>query len=155
MKWIIEISIFVLIAFIILLLMEPERITEEMTPDHIFEQTTVPDDVRTLLVNSCLDCHSTQTRYLWYHRIPPASFLVNRHITEGRESLNLSEWGKLEPLQQLTSLDKMCQEIENGSMPLQQYLWMHPKAKLSDEEKIVICAWTEKESENLLIKMME
>jgi hypothetical protein len=155
MKWLIRILLILVLIFIILQFFQPERITEEITADHIFEHEDVPGEVRSLLVKSCLDCHSMQTRYLWYHRITPASYFVNNHITEGREVLNLSDWGKMEHLQQLTALDKMCQEVETGSMPLESYLLLHPDARFSDEEKIIFCNWTETLAESIIIKMIE
>jgi hypothetical protein len=155
MKWVIRILLILVVIFIILQFFRPERITEEITEDHLFEQEDVPEEIRSLLVKSCLDCHSMQTRYLWYHRIMPASYLVNNHITEGREDLNLSYWGKMEQVQQLTALDKMCEEVENGNMPLKSYLLMHPGAKFSDEEKEIFCNWIENMNESILIKMIE
>ena len=47
---------------------------------------------RELFVRACADCHSNQTRWPWYSRVAPASWLVAHDVAEGRRELNVSEW---------------------------------------------------------------
>ncbi|MBW6536198.1 MAG: heme-binding domain-containing protein [Mariniphaga sp.] len=145
----IPVALFAIIQFF-----QPEKNRGEITQNHLFEQTALPEGVQTILKNACLDCHSNQTTYLWYHQIAPVSWMINSHIADGKAELNLSEWGNWEPLDQMGALDKMADEIKSGEMPLNAYVLMHPKAKLTEEQKEQFHAWSEKLSEELLLKMI-
>ncbi len=155
MKKFFRILIILLIAiFVVIQFFQPEKNRGEITKAHLLEQGVVDDEMKTVLKNACLDCHSNQTTYLWYHQIAPVSWMINQHITDGKAELNLSEWGNWEPLDQIGALDKMADEIKSGEMPLKPYVLMHPKAKLTEEQKEQFYAWAEKLSEELLIKMI-
>jgi hypothetical protein len=39
--------------------------------------------------------------------------------------------------------------VQDGNMPLASYLPMHPAAKLSDQDKKTLCAWTDQEREKV------
>ena len=144
------IAIFALIQFF-----QPDKNRGEITSDHLFEQMNISEDIQVMLKNACLDCHSNQTTYLWYHQIAPVSWMINQHITDGKKELNLSEWGQWDMMGKLTSLDKMKEEVEKGTMPLKPYILMHPKAKLTEEQKKRFYDWIEKLSEEMLVKMTE
>ena len=141
-------------VFVIIQFFQPEKNRGEITAAHLFEQGVVDDEMKTVLKNACLDCHSNQTTYLWYHQIAPVSWIINNHITDGKAELNLSEWGNWEPLDQIGALDNMADEIKSGEMPLKPYVLMHPKAKLTEEQKEQFYVWAEKLSEDLLLKLM-
>ena len=154
MKKFLKIILFVLlVGFIVIQFFQPEKTNEEITELHFFNQLEVPEEIQVLLTNSCLDCHSSQTRYLWYHHVSPVSWFINDHIIEGREELNLSDWKNLSVLDQISALDEMCEEVENGNMPLKPYLLLHPDAKLSEEEKEMLCEWVKELSEELILKV--
>ena len=154
MKKFLKITLFVLlVGFIVIQFFQPEKTNEEITELHFFNQLEVPEEIQVLLTNSCLDCHSSQTRYLWYHHVSPVSWFINDHIIEGREELNLSDWKNLSVLDQISALDEMCEEVENGNMPLKPYLLLHPDAKLSEEEKEMLCEWVKELSEELILKV--
>lgn len=110
----------------------------------------VPDQVAVLLKNSCYDCHSNNTRYPWYNRISPVSWYMNKHVEEGKEALNFSEFGKLKARKKIGDLSTICEVIEAGSMPLVSFTIIHRDAKLNEKEKIIICDWAEAESERLM-----
>jgi cytochrome c551/c552 len=155
MKKFIRITLLILIAaFVVIQFFQPEKNQGEISPSHLFEQGVVDEKIKAVLKNACLDCHSNQSAYLWYHQVAPVSWIINNHITEGKAEMNLSEWGNWEPLDQIGALDKMAEEIKSGEMPLKEYVLMHPKAKLTDEQKEQFYAWAEKLSEELLLKLM-
>ena len=156
MKKYLRISLLAFIAIIALIqFFQPDKNRGEMTSDHMFKQMNLPEDIQIMLKNACLDCHSNQTTYLWYHQIAPVSWMINQHITDGKKELNLSEWGQWDMMGKLTSLDKMKEEVEKGTMPLKPYILMHPKAKLTEEQKKRFYDWIEKLSEEMLVKMTE
>jgi len=139
-----------LVAFIVLQFFQPEKTTAEITSDHLFKQQTISKNIQVSLNNACMDCHSDQTRYLWYHHISPVSWMVSKHIEEGKDELNFSDWGKLDIYDKIEMVEEICSEVERSKMPLESYTVMHPRAKLSDEQKAELCAWTEKMGMELL-----
>ena len=48
----------------------------------------VPDHVRPIISRACLDCHTNQTKWPWYSRLPLLSLLIERDVKKGREHLN-------------------------------------------------------------------
>jgi cytochrome c551/c552 len=105
--------------------------------------------VASILERSCRDCHSNKTVWPWYTKLAPVSWWLADHVNEGRQNLNVSEWGKLPKDRQDRKLRQMCDEIQDGAMPLSSYLPMHPAAKLSEQDKKALCDWTEKERDRL------
>jgi hypothetical protein len=85
---------------------------------------------RALAVRACFDCHSNETVYPWYSNVAPMSWLLQRHVTEGRRKLNFSTWGRGE--QEVEHLARM---IQSGEMPGWDYLLLHPEARLTGAEK--------------------
>ncbi len=73
--------------------------------------------------NSCADCHSNRTIWPWYSSIAPISWVIQHHVDEGRQKLNLSALGH-----QKNDISEMADLIWERSMPPQDYLLMHPKA---------------------------
>jgi hypothetical protein len=102
-----------------------------------------------ILDRSCRDCHSNQTEWPWYTNVAPLSWWITDHVNGGRTHLNLSEWAKLDKDRQSKKLQQICDEVEDGAMPLSSYLPMHPKAKLSEQDKKTLCDWTEAAREGL------
>ena len=77
---------------------------------------------------ACFDCHSNETRSMWYSNIAPVSWLVNSDINDGRRKLNFSTGKRLEG-------DDMIEQIQRGKMPPPIYLPMHPEANLTADQK--------------------
>lgn len=60
---------------------------------------------------------------------------VKSHVNEGREHLNLSNFGDYS-LEEKNSIQKECiEEIEENKMPLKSYTFIHANARLSDDTK--------------------
>ena len=144
------ILIIIIVGFIIIQFFRPEKNLGQITDNDILSTQPVPDKVAVILKESCFDCHSDKTRYLWYHKIAPVSWMINNHIKEGKHELNFSEWGGMDIFEKITTLEEIAQESSRKTMPLKSYLIMHPKAKLSDEQIKTIEEWTTKLSEELL-----
>lgn len=97
--------------------------------------------VLALLRRSCFDCHSNETRWPWYARIAPVSWLVARDVKEGREHLNFSEWAGLAPEKKRHKLEELWEEVEAGAMPPTQYLFVHGDAALGPQEIESLHEW--------------
>ena len=101
----------------------------------------VDPNVGAILNRSCYDCHSNKTRWPWYSNVAPVSWFVIDHVNEGRHDLNFSEWGKYSRQDQKAQLGQLCELITEGWMPLSSYTPLHPSAKLSEEDKKLLCSW--------------
>jgi Haem-binding domain len=83
---------------------------------------------------ACFDCHSNQTVWPLYTKIAPASWLITYDVLKGREELNFSEWQALGA--EVGEMgDEIAEVIQEGEMPPNQYLIMHPEAKLNPAEQ--------------------
>jgi hypothetical protein len=100
-------------------------------PPVISEPNWDSPETRALAEVACFDCHSNETKYPWFTKIAPGSWLVYRDITSGRDRLNFSEWGQ----QRRVELGDLAEVIDGGEMPPWYYVMMHPNAKLSSSEK--------------------
>jgi Haem-binding domain len=96
-------------------------------------------EVGAILNRSCKDCHSNETTWPWYSHVAPISWMISKHVTQGREKVNFSEWvpGKLTTNQKA----EICDAVSNGSMPLRGYTMLHGNARLSSHDVDVICNW--------------
>jgi len=112
--------------------------------------TSPPEQIAALLKHACYDCHSNQTVYPWYNKISPVSWYLGRHIRKGKEKLNLSEYGTIEKSDGIGLLVKICEEVEDGAMPLKSYQSLHKEARLTQDERTLICDWTEKEAMRMI-----
>ena len=109
----------------------------------------LPPHVAGLLRRACYDCHSHDTRWPWYSRIAPVSWLVVNDVDIGRQHLNFSIWGGYHRFERADLLDKSCELVSQGTMPLRSYVWMHPNARLGQREVEALCEWTREESGRL------
>jgi hypothetical protein len=98
-------------------------------------------EVKLILKDACYDCHSNETKWPWYSKVAPISFFVSNHVVEGREHLNFSTWGDMYTPKQNEYKKEIWEEIEKGEMPLTNYTWLHPKSKLTIEQRQVIKKW--------------
>lgn len=134
-------------ALIVIQFFRPDK--NMSTPDPAEDLLTVspaPEPVAQLIRNACYDCHSNHTNYPWYSQIAPVSWYLQAHIKKGKEDLNASTYGSLDKADKIEMLVDLCEVVEAGTMPLGSYELLHKSARLSEEDKEAICAWSEKEA---------
>lgn len=100
-----------------------------------------PDPIERILRRSCFDCHSHETEWPWYAWVAPASWLVTADVAEARVKLNFSEWESLSARARLRRANKILEEVEEGEMPMWQYLITHPGARLGAQEIETLRRW--------------
>ncbi len=100
---------------------------------------------------SCFDCHSQETRWPWYSRLAPISFLIAHEVHHGREYMNLSLWDTYDEMQKQRILLTAAEEIEKKRMPPLSYLMLHPEAKMSSEERAMLITWLQAESQKFFL----
>jgi mono/diheme cytochrome c family protein len=107
----------------------------QANPPVIAEPAWDSPGTRALFMRACADCHSNETRWPWYTAVAPASWLIARDVAEGREKLNVSEWGRGEQ-----DADEAADTLCEGEMPPWFYLPLHTEAALSPAERQALIA---------------
>src|SRR5260370_30824037 len=122
-------------GFVVLQFFGPAKTNPVSDPFQSIEaRLHVTPQVAAIFDRSCNDCHSYKTRWPWYSNVAPVSWFVIGHVNEGRQNINLSEWGKYTPRDVDSLLRQMCREVRAGVMPLSSYTPLHPGSKLSAED---------------------
>lgn len=91
-----------------------------------------------ILKTSCYDCHSNETKYPWYSKVAPSSWLLAANIEDGRKALNFSTWASIESDIKLKRLERAKQLINRGDMPKSEYCLMHKNAILTAVQKATL-----------------
>lgn len=98
-------------------------------PPSVAEPVWDSSQTREIAARACFDCHSNQTRWPWYSNVAPASWLLQRHVDEGRRAVNFSEWTRRD------EKNELAEAMAEGEMPPASYMLLHPEARLSETEK--------------------
>jgi hypothetical protein len=88
---------------------------------------------RELAQKACFDCHSNHTRWPWYSSVAPLSWRIQRHVTEGRATLNFTSFAPADEV--IEAAAEAGETVAEGEMPPGDYLLAHPEARLTAEER--------------------
>ncbi|MBS1666369.1 MAG: heme-binding domain-containing protein [Bacteroidetes bacterium] len=150
MKPVKKIALAVGAAFIGIQFIQPaHNKSGQVMPADFTKVYVVPSNVQNILQNACYDCHSNNTNYPWYSNIQPMAWMMKRHIDNGKEKLNFSEFGIYSTRRQISKLKGITNQIKGNEMPLSSYKAMHTKENLSKEEKAFIINWFNKTADSL------
>jgi hypothetical protein len=127
-------------AFALMQLANPPRTNPPVTHD-LIATTAPPPEIAAMLHAACYDCHSSETRWPWYSRIAPVSWLVANDVTEGRKNLNLSDWPSDKPDRAARRLEDMSEKIGYGEMPPKKYSAIHAAARLTEDRRKKLTDW--------------
>ena len=98
--------------------------------------------IKPIFQKSCFDCHSTQTQYPWYYKVPGAKGLIDSDIAEAKKHIDLSYGfpfhGHGSPEEDLPAIRKA---IEKNTMPPLRYKVLHPSANLNETDRQTILQW--------------
>ena len=98
--------------------------------------------VKPIFQKSCFDCHSQQTRYPWYYKIPGAKGLINSDIAEAKKHIDFTNdfpfRGHGSPEEDIEAIRKTVNE---NTMPPFRYKVLHPSAGLNKAERETILQW--------------
>jgi len=75
----------------------------------------------------------------WYGHISPVSWFLYRHVQRGRKKLDFLDW----PRNDYDLRQNIADSVDDRSMPLRSYCWMHRSALLSAADKKVLEAWAD------------
>lgn len=129
-KKILRFAILAIVVLLVLIQLVPYG-RAHTNPPVVQEPAWDSPATRALAKRACFDCHSNETAWPWYTNVAPVSWMIQRHVDEGRQRLNFSDWGNSRERE----LDEIAEVILEGEMPLPNYLPMHPEARLTPAEK--------------------
>jgi len=104
-------------------------------------EVEAPADVHRLLERACYDCHSNKTRWPWYSRVAPVSWLVARDVHRGRREVNFTDWPSFDFEEQEHLLSDIAKAVDRRKMPLPIYLSLHAEARLTAADRRRLVAW--------------
>lgn len=117
--------------------------TEEQTLRKINEEYIT--QVKPIFQISCMNCHSSNTKYPWYHVIPGAKHLIDHDVRESKVHLDMTNdfpfRGHGSPTEDLEAIKKA---INDKTMPPFRYRALHWSSALKPEDVKTIYAWIEK-----------
>lgn len=122
----------------------------QTNPSVVREPNWDSPQTRALAQRACFDCHSNETNWAWYTRVPPFSILTTLDVIRGRGHLNFSEWGVAQRGGEGGEGEgrgggrEVGEQITRGEMPPSNYLALHPEARLTNEEKLQLIQGLEK-----------
>lgn len=122
--------------FLLIQLVPVHRTNPEVEADLV-----APAAIKEILKRACYDCHSHETNWPWYSRVAPASWWLVRHVDTGRADLNFSQWPLFDLETRGLYLRDIEKQLKDRTMPLRSYVWGHPEADLSDEDRSLLVGW--------------
>ena len=76
------------LVFLLIQLYRPEKNLGEInTTADLMQVTQVSDTLARVLLNSCYDCHSNETRWPWYSKVAPISWRVSISAMQARGTM--------------------------------------------------------------------
>ena len=124
---------------------EPQPTIHELTAqqDSIFSLINSQyQAVKPIFEQSCFDCHSEYTDYPWYHSLPIIKGILDGHIEEAREYVDLSPDFPFEGKgTTLEILGEIREVIEEEEMPLLSYRLLHWGSLIDGAERDSVFTW--------------
>ena len=117
------------------------NLSDKATPNEISLHYPMPQEVKVILKHSCNDCHSNNTVYPWYVNLQPVGWWMQWHINDGKRHLNFSEFGTYSEKKAKEKYGDIEDEVSNGEMPLDSYVWLHHDTRLTPEQSKVVVDW--------------
>jgi hypothetical protein len=131
-----------LAAFVIIQFIRPAKNQSAGPfPNEISTAFPMNDTVASAMKIACYDCHSNNTRYPWYSNVQPVAWWLQRHVNEGKEELNFSEFTTYSKKRQHHKFEEIKEAVTDGWMPLDSYKWIHKDAILTKEQSAAIAKW--------------
>ena len=142
MKFIKIVFIILSVAFIIAQFVPVDKSNPKFdTKLDLINMENPPENIAQILRTTCYDCHSNETVWPWYSNIAPVSWVVAKHVEEGRDNFNFSFWGEYDQDDKSYAVEEIIEEMEEGDMPIPGYDLTHPDAKLTMEQKESLFVW--------------
>lgn len=107
-------------------------------------------NIKPIFQKKCFDCHSNQTNYPWYFKLPLISDLIKKDIKEAKEHLDFSnDFPFISHGTPKKDLISILDVARKKSMPPLRYAIVHRNSKITDEDITKIKKWIENSLEKL------
>ena len=137
-----KVFFFLLLVLVVIQFIHPKKNkTTGPQANYIGNIYPVPEDVKVILAKACNDCHTNNTIYPWYTHIQPVDWWMNHHVNDGKRHLNFDDYTSRNLRSQYHKLEEIAEQVKEGEMPLDSYIWMHKEAKLTETEKQLLINW--------------
>lgn len=98
--------------------------------------------IKPIFEKSCFDCHSSKTDFPWYHSLPIIKGMLDDHVKEGKEHLDMTNdfpFTSKENLEEV--MEDIKTEIKDNEMPLFSYRLMHWGTAVEGEQQDSVFQW--------------
>ena len=136
------------VIFVALQFTNPSRTNPPVVQDFLAAENP-PAAITALFRGACYDCHSYETKWPWYSRIAPVSWLIASDVQEGRRHLNFSEWPATDPERAAKRLANASEQLGYNDMPPAKYQAIHPEARLTANQRQQLIQWLDQEAKRL------
>ncbi len=126
-KYAIAPAIFLFGSFLFMSASLPEN-HSEVTGNYVY-----PDNVKTILDNSCWGCHSAKGQ-----------------SDKAKKALRWDTFGDLSKAKKVATLDAIIEVLENEEMPPEKFLEKYPDAKPSQKDVATLLKWANNETDKLM-----
>jgi hypothetical protein len=148
LKWI---GISLVVLFVVSQAIRPAKTNPAVDETQTMQANThMSPEVAAILDRACSNCHSSKTTWPWYSQVAPVSWFIVSDVNDARSKLSLSDWGTYKPEKKASRLQEICEQVEQGDMPLASYVLIHPTARLSESDKQLLCDWAKQERERVV-----
>lgn len=106
-----------------------------------------PPDIAAMLKRACYNCHSDETKWPWYSHIAPFSWRISEHVNNARDAMNFSDWPRDHASWTRKRWRHIADAVESQEMPMPRYVWFHPSARLTTEERARLVQWARQAGE--------
>jgi hypothetical protein len=130
--------------FIAIQFAQPQRTNPPIIPSKaLAAHVKVPEEVQSILMRACGNCHSNQTVWPWYSHIAPLSWVITDDVNQGRRHMNFQDWrARIRKQASDPPLD-ICKEAREKGMPPFTYRMVHKDARLTPQEIDALCSWSQ------------
>jgi hypothetical protein len=130
--------------FIAIQFAQPQRTNPPIIPSKaLAAHVKVPEEVQSILMRACGNCHSNQTVWPWYSHIAPLSWVITDDVNQGRRHMNFQDWrARIRKQASDPPLD-ICKEAREKGMPPFTYRMVHKDARLTSQEIDALCSWSQ------------
>lgn len=99
-------------------------------------------NVKPIFAKKCMDCHSSQTTYPWYYKIPGFKQAIDHDIDEAKHHIDMTQDFPFKShAAPQEDLEAIIETIRDGSMPPFKYRIFHSGSAPTNEEKETIFKW--------------
>ena len=144
-----QVAIFFLTAAIVLLPALLATDTPRVQGAALLTGAQVPAPILATLQRACQNCHSENTAWPWYSKLPVVSARIHGDVAQARAFMDLSKWDEYSDQHKRGLLTAIAHAAQQHDMPPRGYRMMHPEARLSDAEFRAIQSWAQAEQQRL------